>query len=263
MQLKSAPFLHMLNSYRILWAMGGYGSGKTLEAFDLASTLYDTGRYRYILGNVNSVWTDNPELVELREGAFVDAIVILDEGGLFLRMSRNADQFLLGLRKLNITIVVPSVLPPATKIKILQLQRVFNGNVIGLPLWTYEYRLNVGSTKEKGKYHVWKPSQIFGIYDTLDYPIDDCYLADWFEYWMLTAREVRPAWCTWGPPPKVEVSRKRQQSRSLQGASQGENLSLEEVGGLLEETIEGQAELSESLSLHAFQSARKKRKIRR
>jgi len=239
--------------------MGSYGGGKTSACFDLAYQLYMTGRYRYILGNSNSVWTDSPEKVVLRDGSFVDAIVILDEGGLFMRLSTDADQFLLGLRKLNITILVPSVLPPSSRIKTLQIQRTFNGNSFGLPFWLYDYRLNLGSEKEKDWFAIYKPYEIFGIYDTLDYPIDDLYLSEWFDYWMHTARESRPEWCTWGHPPGYPKQRRGNRYSGGSGQDQG----LVTLGGIVEEILDGQAELSDSISLHAFEEPTKRRKYRR
>lgn len=256
------PLVHTLNSYRIVWGMGGYGSGKTLNGFDIAYLLMKTGRYRYILSNCNSVWTDSPEDVVLRKESFVDAVVILDEGGLFMAMGRDARAFLLGLRKLNITIIVPSVLPPATSIRVLQMQRTLNLSVIGLPVWIYEYRLNVGSAKEKSKYAIINPSEIYGIYDTMDYPIDDAYLSEWFEYWMSIARDSRPEWQTWGPPPEIQTKRRKARNTKRNRGAQGEDFQLDELGGLLEEAIQGQGELSDIISIHSDQRPDKGRKKR-
>ncbi len=60
----------MLNQYRVAWMGGGYGTGKTLLCFELAYELVLSGRYRYILSNCNSVWTDNPEIVKVRDDIF-------------------------------------------------------------------------------------------------------------------------------------------------------------------------------------------------
>lgn len=247
MLIRAAPLLHTLNQFRVVWAMGSFGSGKTLSAFEIAASLYDTGRYRYILGNVNSVWTDNPETVVLRDGSFVDAIVILDEGGLFMRLSRDADAFLLGLRKLNITIIVPSVLPPSQRIKALQIQRTLNLSAFGLPLWIYEYRLALGSERERFYYGCYKPQQLYGIYDTLDYPVDDCFLSSWFDFWMRTAKASRPEWVTWGPPPGYTEEGERIGQKNTRAARQDRD--LEDVGRLIEEVIDGQGEIGEFISL--------------
>lgn len=258
---QGAPLIQMLNAFRVCWVMGRYGGGKTSNSLLLAHELYQTGKYRYILGNFNSVWTDNPETVELREGRYVDAIVILDEGGLFMRLNRDADAFMLGLRKLNITILVPSVLPPAQRVKFLQIQRTMDFGIFGLPFWLYEYRLSLGSEKEKSYYGYYKPSEIYGIYDTFDYPMDDAYLSDWLEYWMLTARASRPAWCTWGPPPEIEGSKKGRENRSRRAT--GEDRNLDELRGLVEEIADGQAGVADIVSTYADDSAGGRRRNRR
>lgn len=245
----ASPIIHMINQFRIVWIQGSYGGGKTLLAYQLAHELYQTGRYRYILGNSNSVWTDNPENVVLRDESFVDAIVILDEGGLFMRMSRDAEKFMIGLRKLNITILVPSVQPPSTRVKFLQMQRIFNLQVVGLPIWLYQFRLNLGGEREKSHFAIFKPSKVYGIYDTLDYPVDDLYLSDWFEYWMVKAKNSKPEWCNWGPPPSIEQKRRSRPDRTDTG--------LDQLRGLIEETIDQSSELSESLSLQTFEGATK------
>lgn len=255
MLINGSALIHMLNQFRIAWCMGGYGSGKTLVAYQLAYELYMTGRYRYILGNSNSVWTDSPEDVVLRDGSFVDAICILDEGGLFLKYSTDADQFMLGLRKLNITILIPSVLPPSSRVKFLQVQRIFNGYAIGIPAWLYQYRLSLGTEKEKAYALVYKPQQFYGIYDTTDYPIDDLYLSDWFQYWMETARESKSEWAAWGKPPGAEGRKNKMDTRSS-----GKNQNMVEIGGLVEEVADRQADIEEALSLHAFQATVKRRK---
>lgn len=254
MLIRGQPIIQLVNQFRIVWLQGSYGGGKTLGAYQLAHDLYATGRYRYILGNSNSVWTDSPENVVLRDGSFVDAIVILDEGGLFMRMSRDAEKFMIGLRKLNITILCPSVQPPSTRVKFLQMQRIFNFQVLGLPLWLYQFRLNLGAEREKATFGIWKPSQIFGIYDTLDYPYDDLYLSDWFEYWMVKAKESKPEWCTWGKPPAYKVQRRTGRS--------GENSALDQLGGIIEEAISQNEELQESLSLHSFEAPTKRARKR-
>jgi len=254
MLYRGSPLIHMLNQFRIAWLMGGYGAGKTLGAYALAWELIQTGRYRYIIANSNSAWTDNPEDVVLREGSFVDAIVILDEAGLFLRMNRDADRFMLGLRKLNITILCPSVLPPSSRLKILQVQRTLNANAFGIPAWFYQWRLNIGSQKEKDNFIIWKPQRMFGIYDTLDYPIDDLYISDWLSYWMDKARDQRPEWATWGSPSKEGRSTK--QNYRL---SDREDISMEERGREIEALTEQIEELQETISLHSFEVPNKGR----
>lgn len=252
---RASPLLHMLNQFRVCWVMGSYGGGKTLACYEFAYELYQTGRYRYILGNSNSVWTDNPEKVKLRDGSFVDGLLIMDEGGLFMHLNSDADKFMLGLRKLNITILVPSVIPPSSRIKYLTVQRVLNGQSFGIPFWLYNYRLNLGTEKEKDYFGIYKPQEMYGIYDTIDYPIDDLYLSDWLYYWMQTARSSRPAWATWGAPPKLPGERRARRARA--------DTDLDQLRGIVENFADSQDEISDALSVYAFEGSEKRRKYRR
>lgn len=251
MLYRGAPLIHMLNQFRVAWVMGGFGAGKTLGCYTLAWELMQTGRYRYIIGNSHSVWTDSPQDVVLRDGSFVDAIVILDEAGLFLKMNRDADKFMLGLRKLNITILCPSVLPPSSRVKFLQIQRTLNGNAFGLPAWFYIWRLKLGSLNEKDNFIIWNPQRMFGVYDTLDYPVDDLYISDWLSFWMDKAREQRPEWADWGKPIG---GRKKQDN----GLAEGEDLSMDGSGREYEALAEAVEELQDSISLYSFEIPNKR-----
>lgn len=252
--------VYMANQFRVIWIMGRYGGGKTSLAYLLADALFKTGKYRYLLSNSRSVWTDNPENVVLRDDKHVDAVVLLDEGGLFLRTGADADAFLLGLRKLNITLVIPSVLQPASKVKFLQVQRIMTMQPYGIPAWLYEYRLNYGSQNEKSKFWVWKPDCIWGIYDTFDYPDDDKYLSDWLDYWISQAQDAGDSagWAKWGRPPGYDGDdlqstgkRKRKRAGSMAGMEAG--------GRYVEEVQEIADNLEQSLSVHAKTWSTKKR----
>jgi len=252
MLMRAQPLLHMLNQFRLAWVMGGYGTGKTLVCYALAWELFKSGRYRYLIGNSNSIWTDNPETVVLRDGSFVDAIVILDEAGLFLRMNRDADKFMLGLRKLNITILCPSVLPPSSRVKFLQVQRTLNLQSIGIPAWLFQWRLNLGSNKEKDNFILRNPQNYYGLYDTLDYPVDDLYISDWLDYWMSKARETRPGWALWSAPNG------RKRTRDIER----QDIPMDGTGREFEALTEEVQELSDALSLYSFEVPNKRRKYR-
>jgi hypothetical protein len=165
--------LHYIKMYRVAHIDGRYGGGKTSFAFRAAYELLTRGGYRYLFSNVASVWNDNPELVLMRDGRYVDAVVVLDEGGLFLKTGRDVEKFLVFLRKLNITLLLPSVQRPASALCRLQIQRMSNLNVIGLPLWAYVGRLSSGDQNERSNFYWRSPKEIYGIYDTLGVPTDD------------------------------------------------------------------------------------------
>jgi hypothetical protein len=147
--VNAATFIGYCSTFRVVHIGGRYGGGKTSLAWRLAYELVDKGLARYVISNVKSVWSDDPAKITLRQGVYVDAVVILDEGGIFLKTGYDADKFLAFLRKLNITLLIPSVLPPATKARFLSVQRVWNAGVLGLPLWWYRVDLIYGTTREK------------------------------------------------------------------------------------------------------------------
>lgn len=177
----------MAVNYRFMWLAGRYGGGKTALAYRLAYDLVLNHGYRYILSNVKSVWNDEPEQVQLRaEGNALkaDAVLILDEGGEFIASRAEAKQWLAALRKLNVVILLPSVLPPAHDVRFLEVRRLWNGNSIGLPLWHYHCYLESGSISEKISFAWVNPQEIYGIYDTDGYPTDANEILDYVKKWL-------------------------------------------------------------------------------
>lgn|SRR5690554_3811753 len=169
----------MLQTFRVIWIGGRYGGGKTALAFRLAYELLDSGFSRYLLSNCRSVWGDAPADVVLREGRYLDTVVILDEGGLFLRTGKDADDFLAFLRKLNVVLIVPSVKPPAPAVRMVSVQRTANLQSIGLPAWVYTASVEYGRQRDRERFLWWQPSEIYGVYDTADVPVDDCGIGDY------------------------------------------------------------------------------------
>lgn len=169
----------MLQTFRVAWISGRYGGGKTALAYRLAYELLNSGFSRYLLSNCRSVWRDDPRDVVLRDGRYLDAVVVLDEAGLFLRTSRDADDFLAFLRKLNVVLILPSVKPPAPVMRMLTIQRVANLSAIGLPVWVYEVSVDYARQRGRERFAWINPSEVFGIYDTTDVPVDDCGIGDY------------------------------------------------------------------------------------
>lgn len=171
-----------LKNFRLLWIQGRYGSGKTALAFRLAHELLKYHGYRYLLSNLDSVWTDDISQVEYRQdkagNKFLDAVVILDEGGLFLETGRDAKAFMVGLRKLNVCIIIPSIQPVATRMQYLSVIRELNFQRFGIPVWWYSVRLAYGGEKTKINFYWSQPSEIYGIYNTLQTPVDDAGISE-------------------------------------------------------------------------------------
>lgn len=172
MLVNAYAVVEMLRLYRVAWISGRYAGGKTSLAFRLAYELLDSGEYRYLLTNCRSVWSDDPSAIEARDGK-LDAVVILDEAGLFLRTNADAERFLAFLRKFNVVVILASVWPPATAFRHFRIQRVLDFRRLGLPLWLYRAVLRYESVAEQYWFAWLDPAEIYGIYDTRDIPVDD------------------------------------------------------------------------------------------
>lgn len=176
--------LSYIRTYRSAHFDGRPGGGKTSLAFMFAHELLKRKLVRYCLSNVDNVWNDRPEDVVLREGRFVDAVFVLDEGGLYLKMGRDTEAFLAFMRKLNIIVLVPSVELPHASLRKVVIERAWNAQMIGVPAWQYKSHLTRGVNRGQATdFWWWQPSKIFGTYDTNGFPADDAGLQDWIITW--------------------------------------------------------------------------------
>jgi len=184
MSLVSADvFLGLVRLYRLLWISGRYGGGKTALAYRIAYDLLQSGFVRYVVSNTDSVWSSKFEDVvpryDERGMPILDTCVILDEGGLFLKTTKDADEYMSFLRKLNVILLMPSVTPVSSRLRSLNVMREFNARRIGLPIWMYKYTLSQGVIRESERFYWFNPQEIYGIYDTFATPVDDTGISDW------------------------------------------------------------------------------------
>ncbi|MEM9952153.1 MAG: hypothetical protein AAF846_11160 [Chloroflexota bacterium] len=166
-------FYRYVQDRRIVYIGGKLGGGKTSLAFRIAWDLMQTGRFRYIISNVNSVWNEDPSDVILRDGVKVDAVVILDEAGDFMRTEREARQWIRNLRKINVVLILPSFDTPASVAKAIAIENTFNGYGIFIPYYRYTGKLKSTTYTEDISFGWWKPHEIYGIYDTDGFPSDN------------------------------------------------------------------------------------------
>jgi len=188
--------LRYIENYRVVWLGGRYGSGKTALAFMIAHELMKTGRYHYIFSNTASVWNDDPDKAVLRPDeagieTFIDCIIILDEAGEFMATRSQAQAWLSYLRKLNIVLILPSVLPPANDVRFVTVRREFDMSVIGIPIWFYKMSMSIGDIDETHKFQWFLPQCIYGIYDTLSLTQDADFLLHAIKGWIDKARLAR------------------------------------------------------------------------
>jgi hypothetical protein len=172
--------------YRVCTISGRFGGGKTSFAFRLAYELMRVYKFRYIVSNVQSVWNTPINKIELRRtdyGLFVDAIMVLDEGGMFLDRPNEARSWLAYLRKLNVVLLIPTVIAPSLLMRTVTVQRVVNGDALGLPFWFYRVILNSMTVRERDWFLWWQPSEIYGVYDTVGMPSEASDILAYLKKW--------------------------------------------------------------------------------
>lgn len=180
MLINGYNFLNTFKTYKFCWLSGRVGGGKTSFAFYLAGTLFNEGRVDNIVANIPSVISTFPQPGMPAE----NSAVIVDEGGLFMKFSRDFETVAAMLRKLNNYIILPSFIPPAREFRYLTVQREMNlRKLIPLPInaWVYKWRLNLGTISEED-WFVWvNPESVWGLYDSDATPADDAGITPWID----------------------------------------------------------------------------------
>lgn len=156
----------LISAYRLLWIGGRFGGHKTSLAFYLAKPYLEQG-YRLIT-NIRSVWSDDLDKIELDQDGKLRAVVILDEGGLEFKASRQVEMIAAYARKMDVIYIIPSFWPPTRSAQVLTIQPIFGLLSAGVPAIVYRWRVRLGAFEDKG-WFVWSvPSEIYGIYSTVD-----------------------------------------------------------------------------------------------
>lgn len=166
--------VRLVSTFRACWLSGRPGGGKTLLSVVLALELLRQGLCTRIVANVplhveGLSWTPTETPSEC-----VDACIILDEAWSELGMGQDKalKQWLAYPRKRNQYLLFPSVLPLVRSLGTFRVQRVFNGSQLGIPLWVYRYRIELGEKKPMtGFVPLVNPSAWFSVYDSFSLPI--------------------------------------------------------------------------------------------
>lgn len=239
-----APTLGMIMSYRCCYIGGGMGSGKTLVAYRLAWELLQTGQFRYVVSNGRNVWSNAassvvPRLNAKGEPQFLDAVIVLDEGGHIIEGAAHGAAIKAFARKLNVVVLVPSVEPPPGNMRVLQMGRVFNGAVFGLPLQWWSVTLNTRFFRGRYGFGLWRPEQMYGIYDTEDFTQDE--------------DEIQAMLA--GVVDERRGENKARSRRSRRGV-----VAVGQRGGFAQDIAAATEELSNAVSIFADVSSRKRRR---
>lgn len=164
----AGPFLAAVQNYRLCWISGRFGGGKTSLAFYIAGTVWAAKGYR-IITNSKSIWADDfKELDFVDRDGHLKAVVLLDEGGLEFKASRQVEQIAAYARKMDCIYILPSFWPPVKRAQVLTCQPVFSFMAIGVPLIVYKWTVSLGSFKDGGTFFWLNPSEVYGIYSSQD-----------------------------------------------------------------------------------------------
>lgn len=167
--INASPILGIIKSYRLLWIGGRFGGHKTSLAYKISQLFLDDG-YRLVANN-RSVWADDIEKLDFigqGDESVLKSVVLLDEGGLFFKSSRQIEMIAAYARKMDNIYILPSFFPPTRSAQVVTIQPVFNFKAAGLPLIVYKWAVKLSAFKDSGTFLWWRPNEIYGIYDTKD-----------------------------------------------------------------------------------------------
>lgn len=176
--LNTMVLMDMIKEFRLVYIFGRPGAYKTALAVRLAHDLLASGFSRYCFTNIDCIFRDEFSNVLLRDSGtgsghkYLDAVVILDEGGVFLS-KHDADELRAFMRKFNIVFIVPSYLEPPRSMRGLTIQRTLDFQKFGLPLLSYSVDLNQRRVKEYFNFYWLNPGEIYGTYSTENAPVTD------------------------------------------------------------------------------------------
>lgn len=163
-----------LKAWRVLWLDGHLRGGKTSLAFRLGYELLMQGEVKYLCSNIPNVWNSRPSEIPFYEDTkLLNTVFIADEGGHIIRNSKDSEQYITGLGKLNAYLIVPSRRAPSSDVTNFRIQRVINLSTIGINAWFYKYLIKDGFQKDDGWFIWYNPGEIFGVYDTDMFPVTD------------------------------------------------------------------------------------------
>lgn len=166
--INAGSLLGLAESYRLIWIGGRFGGHKTSFTYYLARNWLERG-YRLVTNN-RCVWADNLDEVQLlsEKSHHLQAVVILDEGGLQFKASRQVEAMCAYAAKMDCIYLIPSFFPPTRSAQVLSIQPVFSFLSVGIPLVVYRWRITLGQFRDSSWFAWWNPSEIYGVYSRQD-----------------------------------------------------------------------------------------------
>lgn len=151
---------------RQAWITGANGSYKTSVAYRLAYDLViKYNAVEYIYTNNKSSWGDD---ITKNVSCEVNGVIIIDEGGLYIKSKNDVEEFTALAMKLNAIYLVPSYRPPPKGMRNLTIFALPMLLESGLPLVAYKWEANNASRKQQGIFFFWNPQEIYGVYSRQD-----------------------------------------------------------------------------------------------
>jgi len=156
-------WIDVLSTYRMAWISGRVGVGKTSIAYKTAEYYLKKG-YKLITNN-KCVWAD--ENIKMNENGTLRAVVLIDEGGLYLKVNRQVELMASYPAKMDVVYLIPSYWPPARAAQQVRLHGMFTLRKAGLPWNVYKWTAGTGAFRDSGIV-ICDTRSVFGIYDRQD-----------------------------------------------------------------------------------------------
>ena len=186
--VNAGSLMELVKSYRMVWIGGRFGGGKTSLSYVIAEHYLRQG-YRLVTNN-RCVWADDTNNVQLEDAGKLKAVVLLDEGGLYFKASKQIEQICAYAAKMDVIYLLPTFFPPAPAARVLTIQPVYSLMSAGIPLIVYRWRVKLGAWDDAGGFAWWYPRAIYGIYSRQDPGSDPQEIIDWLVCRMGQYREV-------------------------------------------------------------------------
>lgn len=163
-----------LTLFRTVVLSGRYGGGKTALAVWLALRLVALRHCSRIVSNMPLDWGSPGVEISISDvHAVEDCAIILDEAWLYLGAGISPQEqraWFAFIRKRNQFLLLPSVRPLARDVSQYFVQRTINLMRFGVPCWVYRWSFRMGVSvarrhEESGLAVLWRPQNIFGVYD--------------------------------------------------------------------------------------------------
>lgn len=168
MILWDGGFFAELDATRLCCVTGNLGSGKTLIAHEFAEHYLKKGYA--MAGNLSSVWLTPLDRITPNEYGQVKTIVLLDEGGLFVRSTASVLALAAFARKLDIYLIFSGRKKPhhdLTELSIYLWFDLWKNFLLPFKVWRYDVQV-----QHSKSYHglLWQTcwQAFYGLYSTLD-----------------------------------------------------------------------------------------------